>query len=93
MNLIRKALNKFGFDVKRLDFSDDVDDYIRLYGEESVHKKKFYNAGAGNFYHPCWTNIDNGSDAFIDYKSNGSMQIHYDFFRCKSYLLTPLPLN
>jgi predicted SAM-dependent methyltransferase len=80
MNLIRKTFNKCGFEVKRLDLSNDIDDYIRLYGEENADKKKFYNVGAGNFYHPCWTNIDNGSDAFINYNANFSKHIQYDFF-------------
>ncbi len=68
MNLIKKILfkifNRLGFAVRKIN-TDDVSLYIRLFGEESVKKKRFYNISAGAYldfgcgiHHPCWTNVD-----------------------------------
>lgn len=87
MNIIRKIANKFGIEIQRMNHSDDVDHYIRLYGTKSVQQKRFYNVGAGNFFHPCWTNIDNGSDLPVSGIRKAAL-INYDLF---SLLPMPLP--
>ncbi len=42
--------------------SDDAADYAGLYPADSVRNRRFYNVGAGSFFHPCWTNLDYASD-------------------------------
>ncbi|MFI5219324.1 MAG: class I SAM-dependent methyltransferase [Bacteroidia bacterium] len=84
---VKKLFSLTGFQISRINSSTDVDDYIRLYGKESIEKKNFYNIGAGNFYHPCWTNIDNGSDWEPEPDSLKAPLIDYDLFS-----LQPLPL-
>lgn len=35
--------------------------YEELYSPQELQAKPFYNIGAGDFYHPYWTNLDHGS--------------------------------
>lgn len=58
------SLARRGFTLQRLDV-DDVDLYVKLYGEEAVKNRRFYNISAGTYlgfggglHHPCWTCID-----------------------------------
>jgi predicted SAM-dependent methyltransferase len=64
-NIAKDLINNAGFKIIRIRNKDDVQHYIQLYGKDSVKKKRFYNISAGghfgfggDFYHPCWTNID-----------------------------------
>jgi predicted SAM-dependent methyltransferase len=60
--IIRDWVKKVGYDIVRVDDGFDVAKYKRLYPEKSIRERRFYNIGAGSFRHPCWTNIDNGSE-------------------------------
>jgi len=88
-NVINKTLRRLGVELKKVD--KDIFNlklYKKLYAEKSLEFKRFYNVGAGNFYHPYWTNIDYYSDW---YKSNDkftSKGIHHDLFS-----LTRIPLD
>ncbi len=68
MNFIKKRLlkvsNRLGFSLKKIN-TNDVAQYIQLYGAESVKKRRFYNISAGAYldfgcgiHHPCWINVD-----------------------------------
>jgi len=66
ITLLKKILKFLGFELLRIKkFNDDTILYIKLYGDESVKKRRFYNISAGackgfggGINHPCWTNID-----------------------------------
>jgi hypothetical protein len=60
-----KSFRLFGYNLKRIKKGTDLPLYLKLYGEESVKNRRFYNISAGAYlgfggglYHPCWTNID-----------------------------------
>ncbi len=66
-SLVRKSLHRLGFDLVRLQKTDaeavaDKALYKKLYHEDTVLNKRFYNIGSGGFYHPFWTNLDYVSD-------------------------------
>lgn len=64
--LLKNALSLTGYQLCRVQpDADDREMYVRLFGLESVEKRRFYNIGAGGHFgfgcgvdHPCWTNID-----------------------------------
>ena len=64
--IAEKIVSLFGFTIKRVVIkNDDLPLYIKLYGEESVKHRRFYNISAGSYLgfgggmnHPCWTKID-----------------------------------
>ena len=66
IKIIQRLVIRFGYDIKRLKrLSYDTDNYIRLFGEESVKSRNFYNISVGAYKgfggginHPCWTNVD-----------------------------------
>lgn len=91
------VLNQTGLQITYTKVKDDTDQYIRLYGEESVKNRRFYNICAGGhggfggfFYHPCWTNIDvinpNRLKNWIEYRPD--IDIAHDLMDCQ-----PLPLE
>jgi len=60
----KKALGLLKLDLKRIDVHDQPL-YRKLYCEDSVRQRRFYNISAGAYlgfggglHHPCWTNID-----------------------------------
>lgn len=56
--------------------------YKELFPCTSIENKKFYNIGAGSFYHPCWTNIDFYNNWYRqDLEKIG---IHFDLMNCDS---------
>jgi predicted SAM-dependent methyltransferase len=63
---VAKVFRMFGFSLRRIrKGTDDVPLYIKLYGEESVKNRRFYNISAGAYLgfgggmnHHCWTKID-----------------------------------
>lgn len=86
---INNSLKKFGLEIRKIDkdiFNLDI--YQKYYSEESLLSKNFYNVGAGNFYHPYWTNIDFFSDWYKANDEFTSEGIHYDLFS-----LIPIPLE
>jgi len=66
-----KAVNTVGYDICRIPKTkDDIAIYHRIYGEEAVENRRFYNIGAGGFRHQAWTNIDHKSDWYKDAQGN-----------------------
>jgi len=55
--IIKKFFKTFGFEINRISKINKCL-YHKLYSKESINNKMFYNIGAGNFYHPYWTNVD-----------------------------------
>lgn len=83
-----EACQRLGFEIKRREPPTDVNVYEQFYEAASISGRKFYNVGAGEFYHPCWTNIDY-TDAFVKGSAQkSSALINYDLF---SHSPLPLP--
>src|SRR6266567_3526059 len=90
-NLVKRSFNVVGLDVKRKQPPrTTLDLYARLYGDEAVRQRRFYNFGAGGFRHAAWSNVDNPSD-FYRHRHN---------FKNNPYLIThdlessePLPIE
>lgn len=58
--------------------------YPRLYSEESLRQRRFYNVGAGHFSHPYWTNLDKTSEVF----AGGQVHLEIDLLEDR-----PLPID
>ena len=61
----KKLFYNFGYELVNAKKKDDTALYIKLYGNESVSEKRFYNVCGGGhlrygggFSHPCWRNLD-----------------------------------
>jgi len=74
---ISKIIRSFGYEIKACP-KPDVHVYNRLFSKESLDNKRFYNIGAGKFYHPYWTNIDFYSDWYKTNSKNSFSGIHFD---------------
>jgi len=81
--VVRDWIKKIGFDIVRLNSGFDVDLYRAHYSLDSVENRRFYNIGAGAFFHPCWTNIDNRSDWYDHMYGVDLKGIEYDLFSHK----------
>jgi predicted SAM-dependent methyltransferase len=58
-------LLKFGLEVQRVGHDKfDMELYQKLYDNETLNCKKFFNVGSGSFFHPYWTNLDFVSDHY-----------------------------
>lgn len=69
--LIQSVFNSLGYNIVRTGKKEpDLSLYRQLYSQEALEQKRFYNIGAGNFYHPYWTNVDKQSDW---YKANNQV--------------------
>ena len=62
-----------------------LSEYKKMYSEDQLSKKPFFNIGSGSFSHPYWTNIDYVTDWYEGVQSN---IINHDLMS-----LTPLPVN
>lgn len=74
VSLVRKQVNRLGFDVVRKPDPFQTSLY-RSFDAETLARKPFVNIGAGSFWHPYWTNLDFVSDWY------GSVQrdvVNYD---------------
>ena len=86
---INNILSKVGFEIRKVEKDPyQLDLYQRCYPKESVNYKRFYNVGAGSFYHPYWTNVDYISDWYKNNSQLTAKGIHYDLFSLK-----PIPVN
>ena len=93
MGIVGKLLNKVaalvGKEVrivpKHQSKTLDVSLYKKHYSIESITGRRFYNIGAGSFYHPLWTNLDYVSDWYKDVQSHIK---HIDLMK-----LGPLPIE
>ena len=73
--------------LKKMNKTSDEPHYREVYPAESVQNKRFYNIGAGEFDHPCWTNVDGGSEYYETLYSKNNHHIRLDLFDHK-----PLPV-
>jgi SAM-dependent methyltransferase len=84
LNLVRRM----GYRLERLPRpADDLPLYHRLYSLESVSLRRFYNVGAGDFFHPAWTNVDNPSEYYADSQGD-RIAVSWDLMK-----LGPIPLD
>ncbi|WP_100753538.1 class I SAM-dependent methyltransferase [Vibrio salilacus] len=82
---IRRLINSFGFQVHRINKEIiDTSVYHRLYSDDVIEQRPFYNIGAGSFFHPLWRNVDFSNSWYKDNKIN----INYDLMELK-----PLPID
>lgn len=83
-----EACQRLGFEIRRKSPPFDTEVYRNYFSQDSISGKRFYNVGPGEFYHPCWTNIDY-TDAFVKkHGKNTPGFINYDLFSH-----APLPLE
>ena len=88
-SIIKKVFDKLGLQISRRHTKDEnIPMYTRLFGDESVRNKNFYNIGAGSFNHSCWTNVDFKSDWYKEYNAGAGNGIDFDLFSCQ-----PLPIE
>jgi predicted SAM-dependent methyltransferase len=80
---IFKIIKSLGYEVKSLPKAD-TGVYKRLFSEDSLNNKRFYNIGAGNFYHPYWTNVDFYSDWYKRNDKTSLAGIHHDLMSLKA---------
>jgi SAM-dependent methyltransferase len=63
-----------------------LDDNLRYASYQPLHSQQFINIGAGDFFHPYWTNIDHGSAHYA--KDQKHEFVEYDL-----NAMRPLPLE
>lgn len=94
---IKKLIRSFGYDIAPLRNArkpkaagaktNDFDAY-KQYPQKSLDKKRFYNIGAGDFFHPYWTNVDFKSEWYKANEKTSLSGIHFDLMS-----LGPLPID
>lgn len=85
LNRIRALIeDKMGIVVRRKRTPYNLQLYEATYSKERLAEKPFYNIGAGNFWHPYWTNLDYISDWYAPHQKD---ILHYDLMA-----LEPLPI-
>ena len=89
-------INKTGYSLKPLIVpKNDTQQYIKLYGIESVENRRFYNISAGGHFdfgcgihHPCWTNVDLNRNWKYGIQYNPKTDIAHDILTC-----SPIPVE
>jgi len=81
---IRLLINSFGFDIIRKPKADSS--VYNNFPEKSLQKRRFYNIGAGLFFHPFWTNVDYATEHYRQVQNKPFL--HYDLMELK-----PLPIE
>lgn len=84
---VRRLLKRSGFELRRTKSREDATQYVKLYGEQAVQERRFYNVGAGKFRHKCWTNVDFSTDWYDDQQRGGA---HLEW---NMMTQTPLPVE
>lgn len=82
--LIRNLANNAGLDIVKKT-KIELTSYDN-YPKESLDKRRFYNIGAGTFYHPYWTNIDYETEHYKSAQKASFM--HHDLMA-----MTSLPIE
>jgi len=82
----KRILAKFGYVLKRRQPRPNLALYRRAFSERSIEQRRFYNVGAGRFRHPCWTNIDHGTEWYAAQQRSGA---HLEWDMMSS---APLPI-
>ncbi len=87
---VKGLLRSIGYDLVKLEQTEDLSLYTATYGEEAVRLRQFYNVGAGSFSHPCWTNIDWRTDWYAHQQddTDAGAFINYDLLS-----LEPVPVE
>jgi hypothetical protein len=86
---IKSFFYKRGYDVRRIDSQySAVENYVRHYGRSDVEKRRFYNIGAGSFFHPAWTNVDYVSEWYGENTEKTLSGINYNLLSMK-----PIPVE
>ena len=80
---IRRLARLFGFEVHLTPFMSSKEMwnlplYDRVYGNDAVRERRFYNIGAGAFFHPAWTNVDHKSDYYARFDGYSKGGMEYD---------------
>tara|TARA_B100001250_G_C19756598_1_gene770402 strand:- start:508 stop:1332 length:825 start_codon:yes stop_codon:yes gene_type:complete len=57
-----------------------TEEYLKVFGTKKESKNSFYNLGAGQWEHPCWTNIDLPPQK-PEFAAIQSPCIHHDFVK------------
>jgi SAM-dependent methyltransferase len=94
--LIKKALNWWGYELKKIPSSaEERAMYVDLFGRESVKKKRFYTISAGGHFefggaisHPFWTSIDVDRPWKTGRRFNPSLDIAHDLLSVQ-----PIPVE
>lgn len=86
-SIINQFFRSFGYEIVRY-HNSDLKIYKDHYTEDSLNNRRFYNIGAGAFYHPYWTNIDYFSDWYSGYQKYTEKGIQHDLFSLK-----PIPVD
>ncbi len=81
---LRRLLRKAGYDIVRCGERPD-DALYAGYPAESLLGRRFYNVGAGSFFHKYWTNIDYATEHYASVQRPGF--VHHDLLS-----LQPLPV-
>lgn len=81
---IISALKQRGIYLQRVDYLRK-NIYPEIYPESAMTDRRFVNVGAGDFYHPYWTNLDFVNDHYGPRQKN---VVNYDLTQN-----TPLPFN
>lgn len=75
--IVKWLLASIGYEVRKkqyINFQEPL--YKEIYSNKSLSEKKFYNIGAGKFFHFFWTNVDFYNDWYKEDQKN--IGIHYD---------------
>ena len=78
--IVLSVLNNLGYTLMKKN-TNDLKVYYKLFGENAVKNKKFYNIGAGAFRHPAWTNVNHDSDSY--YLDRNNIDINFDLMSLK----------
>lgn len=85
MNLKRQLLKlakQLGYSIKKIP-KTDLSIYEKHYSPDTLNNKRFYNIGAGSFYHQYWTNIDYYSPWYENNDKASLSGIHHDLMTLK----------
>ncbi|MHA1863808.1 MAG: class I SAM-dependent methyltransferase [Candidatus Thorarchaeota archaeon] len=85
-SFVNKIAGIFGLKISRLSTSIPSLDGYDNFPTKSLKSKRFYNIGAGAFYHPYWSNIDYDTEYYNP--SQKHPFINYDLMK-----LEPLPIE
>jgi len=83
--ILRNIFAKFGYQISRKTDPLRLAAYEKLFDKATLAQKPFLNVGAGDFWHPYWTNLDFVSDFYGDVQKE---VIHHDLMS-----LLPLPFE
>lgn len=84
---IQNGIRKLGFNLEKYT-PFELEIYNRSFGTEAVYRRQFYNIGAGDFYHPAWSNVDKPTDYYSNMQQTRGVDVPWDLMA-----LSPLPIE